>query len=179
MNFINPGNIHRVLYLIFNLLFLTEIKKYSILVIVPIFIFNRIIAVIYKKSRQRERLLELLQSTGRHPAADWLYDKLKPEFPHLSMGTVYRNLSILEKQGLIKKIDFGSTYDRFEAKITPHYHFICEVCGAIKDLEIPMEYRLEKKVEETTHMTVHNHRIEFFGICDACMAKRDSIPGQT
>ena len=140
---------------------------------------HRKTTLIYKKSRQRERLLELLQSTGIHPAADWLYDKLKPEFPHLSMGTVYRNLSILEKQGLVKKIDFGSTYDRFEAKVTPHYHFICESCGAIKDLEIPVEYRLEKEVEETTHMTVHNHRIEFFGICDACMAKRDGIPGQT
>ncbi len=130
--------------------------------------------MLYKKSKQRDRILELLKTTGSHPSADWLYEKLKAEFPRLSMGTIYRNLSILEKQGLVKKIDFGSTYDRFEANITPHYHFICEVCGAIKDLELPVEYQLEKKVEEETHMTVHKHRIEFFGICNACMAKKGS-----
>lgn len=130
--------------------------------------------MLYKKSKQRDRILELLKTTGSHPSADWLYEKLKADFPRLSMGTVYRNLSILEKQGLVKKIDFGSTYDRFEANITPHYHFICEICGAIKDLELPVEYQLEKKVEEETQMTVHNHRIEFFGICNACMAKKDS-----
>ncbi len=65
----------------------------------------------YKKSRQREKILELLKSTGSHPTADWIYEKLKAEFPNLSMSTVYRNLNILIEQELIKKIDFGSAYD--------------------------------------------------------------------
>ncbi len=125
----------------------------------------------YKRSRQRERILELMQGTGSHPTADWIYQKLKVEFPHLSMGTVYRNLNILSEQGLIKKIDFGSTFDRFDANIKPHYHFICEVCGAIKDLEIPIDNKLDRKVEETIHMTVKRHRTEFYGICDVCMGK--------
>jgi Fur family peroxide stress response transcriptional regulator len=44
------------------------------------------------------------------------------EFPSLSMGNVYRNLNILIEQGLIGRIDFGSTFDRFDANIDPHYH---------------------------------------------------------
>lgn len=125
----------------------------------------------YKKSRQREKILELLKSTGSHPTADWVYEKLKPEFTHLSMGTVYRNLGILIEQGLIKKIDFGSTYDRFDANIEPHYHFICEVCGKIKDLDLPVDNKLNTRVEEAIHMTVNTHRIEFYGICDDCINK--------
>ena len=101
----------------------------------------------YRRSKQRDRLLELLQSTETHPTADWLYDRLKREFPRLSLGTVYRNLSILLEQGLIHKIHFGSTHDRFEARVMPHYHLICEDCHKIfefEDSEVEaMEFQLE------------------------------------
>ena len=122
----------------------------------------------YKRSQQRERILELLQSTGRHPTADWVYERLKGEFPNLSMGTVYRNLNILIDQGLIRKIDFGSTFDRFDANIRPHYHFVCERCGSIIDLELPVDDSLNQRVTQATPYAAHRHRIEFFGVCDRC-----------
>jgi len=115
----------------------------------------------------------LLQNTGRHPTAEWIYDQLKREFPSLSMGTVYRNLSILIEQGLIKKIDFGSTFDRFDANIGPHYHFICERCGSIIDLELPIDEALNEQVDRTTPFTARRHRIEFFGVCDRCQSKSE------
>ncbi len=121
-----------------------------------------------KRSRQRERIQELLRSTGSHPTADWLYDRLKGEFPHLSMGTVYRNLNILREQGLIERIDFGSTFDRFDANTGPHYHFICEKCGAIVDLALPIDETLNSRVAESTRFKVKRHRIEFFGVCNRC-----------
>jgi Fur family peroxide stress response transcriptional regulator len=123
---------------------------------------------IYKRSRQRERILELLQGTETHPTAGWLYNKLIKEFPGLSMGTVYRNLTILLKQDLIKKIDFGSTFDRFDANNGPHYHFICEKCGSINDLVLPVDQSLNERVNQTTGHTAIKHRIEFFGLCEKC-----------
>jgi Fur family peroxide stress response transcriptional regulator len=102
-----------------------------------------------KRSRQRERILELLQGTGAHPTADWLYDRLKGEFPNLSMGTVYRNLNILVEQGLINRID-------------------CEKCGAIIDLPLPIDEALNRRVDEATPFAVSRHRIEFYGTCDRC-----------
>ncbi len=125
----------------------------------------------FKRSKQRDRILEMLRSTGSHPTASWLYDRLKREFPDLSMGTVYRNLNILIEQGLVHKIDFGSTFDRYDANIHPHYHFICEQCGSIIDLNIPMDEELNKKVEESTSLKTLRHRIEFFGLCDRCSAE--------
>lgn len=122
----------------------------------------------YKYSKQRERILDLLQNTGMHPTATWIYDQLKKEFPDLSLGTVYRNLNILIEQGLVKKIDFGSTFDRFDANTSEHYHFICERCGAIYDLKMPVISSLNKKVEEEGNFEVHHHRIEFYGICEKC-----------
>jgi Fur family peroxide stress response transcriptional regulator len=122
----------------------------------------------YKRSRQRERILELLQSTGRHPTADWVYERLKEEFPNLSMGTVYRNLNILVAQGLLRKIDFGSTFDRFDANTRPHYHFVCERCGSIIDLDLRVDPELNERVRRTTPFEVRRHRIEFYGICERC-----------
>lgn len=122
----------------------------------------------YKRSRQRERILEILRETDVHPTADWIYQRLKDEFPNLSMGTVYRNLQVLMEQGLATKIDFGSTFDRYEAKVMPHYHFVCDECGAIVDLEMPVDHELNDRARAATSFAVRRHRIEFFGICDRC-----------
>jgi Fur family peroxide stress response transcriptional regulator len=126
---------------------------------------------IFRQSKQRRRILELLRSTEIHPTADWLYEKLKNEIPRLSLGTVYRNLSILIEQGLVKKIHFGSTFDRFEANIKPHYHLICESCGKILDFEMPIYNDLNFKAKQLTNFTIHHHKLEFFGICEECKIK--------
>lgn len=121
-----------------------------------------------RRSKQRNRILELLRSTVSHPTADWLYQQLKIEFQQLSMGTVYRNLSILINQGLVKKIHFGSTFDRFEANIKPHYHLICESCGKILDFEMPIYDDLNKQAKQLTTFNIRHHKIEFFGVCKNC-----------
>ncbi|MBM3163411.1 MAG: transcriptional repressor [Chlorobi bacterium] len=127
--------------------------------------------VALRYSRQRERLLEVLRATTTHPTAGWLYDMLKPEFPNLSLGTVYRNLAVLIAEGLVKKIDSGSTFDRFEAKTTAHYHLICRKCGTIIDFEKRIFPEIEDVVNSETDFSVEGHRIDFFGTCSACRAR--------
>jgi Fe2+ or Zn2+ uptake regulation protein len=124
--------------------------------------------IVYKRSRQRERILEILQNTKEHPTANWIYDRLKHEFPNLSLGTVYRNLRILQEQGKINILDFGSTFDRFDARLDTHYHFICESCGKVYDVDIPVMEALEKKAAENLGVRIRHHRIEFYGICAEC-----------
>ncbi len=132
-----------------------------------------------KHSRQRERILEILRSTDRHPTAAWLYHEMQREFSNLSMGTVYRNLNILMEQGLIQKHAFGSTFDHFEAKTEPHYHFICERCGRIIDLDIPVNEALDEQVRRATSHHVRQHKLQFFGICDQCRAKENAEEKRT
>ncbi|MBM3423683.1 MAG: transcriptional repressor [Chlorobi bacterium] len=124
-----------------------------------------------RRSRQRERLLDILRGTSTHPTAGCLYDMLKPEFPNLSLGTVYRNLAVLIEKGLVKKIDSGSTFDRFEAKTTPHYHLICRECGTIIDFEKRMFPEIETIISNEADFTVEGHRIDFFGTCSGCRGR--------
>ncbi len=127
----------------------------------------------YKRSRQREKILELLRDADSHPTALWIFNQLQEEFPRMSMGTVYRNLQVLIEQGRINKIDFGSTFDRFDANIEPHYHFICEQCGAIIDLDIPVDQNLNKIITDSTSFVVNRHDIEFYGNCNQCRTERE------
>lgn len=121
-----------------------------------------------RRSRQRDRILEILERSRTHPTANWIYDRLRREFPDLSMGTVYRNLGMLVEQGLVNRIDFGSTFDRYEARILPHYHFICESCGSVSDLEVPVDETLTRKLGEATGFKATRHEIRLYGTCGKC-----------
>ncbi|MFQ3620563.1 MAG: transcriptional repressor [Spirochaetales bacterium] len=123
------------------------------------------------KSALRDRILQLVQSTHIHPTAAWIFDKLRDEFPRVAIGTVYRNLNILVTEGLIKNISFNEPLERYDGNLIHHYHFICESCGVIQDLEIPPIKKLESQVKKTIGLEVNHHRIDFYGICPACSAK--------
>jgi Fur family peroxide stress response transcriptional regulator len=121
-----------------------------------------------RRSALRERILTLLRGTGSHPTASWIYGRLRREYPALSLGTVYRNLGILVDLGLVNRIDNGSTFDRYDAKTLPHYHFICEKCHSVTDLDIPVDPALNDRVTAATPLKAVRHEIEFFGLCEKC-----------
>jgi len=122
----------------------------------------------YKRSRQRERIFAVLKSTKSHPTAAWVYDQVKPDFPDLSLGTVYRNLNILREQGLIQVLQSGSNFDRFDALTSPHYHFVCLNCGRVEDLDLPVEQELEQRVAARTGHLISGHQLCFYGLCPDC-----------
>jgi len=122
----------------------------------------------YKRSRQRDRILETLRGTKTHPTATWVYDALKREFPDLSLGTVYRNLGILRDQGLVRVLQSGSTFDRFDADTTSHYHLICQDCGRVDDVPMPALGDLDARASEALGRQVVGHRLDFFGYCSEC-----------
>ena len=61
-----------------------------------------------KYSRQRECIRDFVQNCHEHPTADNVYAGIKEEFPNISLGTVYRNLSLLVELGEIAKISTGN-----------------------------------------------------------------------
>ena len=122
---------------------------------------------IRKRSRQRELILAILRSTKEHPTAASIYSEAKRSIPRLSLGTVYRNLDVLEEQGLLLRIRNGNNQDRYDGDISRHYHFICESCGAV--LDIPMKYMPELDAEASRYgFVVRGHRLDFHGLCPKC-----------
>jgi Fur family peroxide stress response transcriptional regulator len=124
-----------------------------------------------RRSRQRDRILEILRDTTSHPTAEWVYARLRRESPHVSMGTVYRNLGQLVEQGLMRRIAFGASVDRFEANVASHHHFVCDRCGAVVDLPIPVDDSLTRKLAQIAGVRADRHEIRLYGICTACTRK--------
>ena len=67
-----------------------------------------------KYSRQRESIKEFLRTRTDHPTADVVYENMKLIYPNISLGTVYRNLSLLADLGEIKKLSSFAGADHFD-----------------------------------------------------------------
>ena len=78
--------------------------------------------MILKHSKQRDAIKNFLMTRKDHPTADVVYTKVREEFPNISLGTVYRNLTLLSEIGEITRIRVGDGIDHFDADISLHYH---------------------------------------------------------
>ena len=87
-----------------------------------------------RQSKKRDAILALLRGSGCHPSADWVYQRMRCEYPGLSLGTVYRNLNCLCARGLIRRVGTVNGQERYDGVMEPHSHFICNRCGAVIDL---------------------------------------------
>lgn len=124
-----------------------------------------------KYSRKREAVLNCLRSTTTHPSADWVYQQLKQEYPDMSLGTVYRNLSQCKQRGEIVSVGFIGGFERFDARVTPHEHMVCRDCGSVEDvfdLELPED--LDRQVSARTGGQIDSHALVFYGRCARCCA---------
>ena len=123
-----------------------------------------------KHSRQRDCIKEFLMSRVDHPTADMVYAHVREEFPHISLGTVYRNLSLLAEIGEIQKITCDGP-DRFDANAEPHYHFTCSCCGAVEDLKFDPEPSYDHLVPKNFGGKINAVTLSFSGLCESCIQK--------
>ena len=93
-------------------------------------------------SRQREAILDYLCHTTSHPTAEEVYTHIQSIYPNISLGTVYRNLALLVEHGQALKIQ-GDECDHFDGQTKPHYHFLCDDCHRVYDVEMPPFSELE------------------------------------
>ena len=121
-----------------------------------------------KYSRQRASIREYLIHTNEHPTADTVYLHVRNEFPNISLGTVYRNLTLLTELGEIKKITDFDGPDRFDGNTALHYHFICRKCGAVLDLEMDSLAHINLLAEHNFDGTIEGHLTHFYGLCPEC-----------
>lgn len=122
-------------------------------------------------SEKRRAIYELLHETSKHPSAEWIYNALKPRFPRLSLGTVYRNLQRFKQEGKVQSLVVVDGLERFDGNILEHSHFICDKCGAIVDVDITLPDDVGLSVEQDGfHVTVR--QLFLRGLCPECVEKK-------
>ncbi|WP_276357779.1 Fur family transcriptional regulator [Cohnella caldifontis] len=117
---------------------------------------------------QRYAILEYLMDSHVHPTADEIYRALSPQYPSLSVATVYNNLKLFVEAGLVRELTYGDDSSRFDADLSDHYHVICTNCGTMVDFEHPPITAIEAEAAASTGFVVQGHRLEIYGLCPAC-----------
>ena len=123
-------------------------------------------------SRKRQAIYEAMRSTRDHPTAEWVYQTLKPEYPDLSLGTVYRNIKGMLATGDVICVGNVDGKDRFDAYVHPHAHLLCSECGTVVDLDIPESMVAQcRAMEESNDIDLDLRSLQFAGLCSTCKNK--------
>jgi Fur family peroxide stress response transcriptional regulator len=125
-----------------------------------------------KYSKQREAIKEFLMTRKDHPTADVIYRNVRSQNPNISLGTVYRNLTLLAGEGEINRLNVGDGIDHFDADTSPHYHFVCMECGSVIDLEMDSIESITSAAAANFEGQIIGHRTYFYGMCGKCIKSR-------
>ena len=133
-----------------------------------------------KHSKKRDAIFSVIKSTDTHPAAGWVYNELKKDIPDLSLGTVYRNIKLLLKDGTLTFVGVFNGEERYDAIVEPHPHIVCGSCGRVADLPCPSKntIKLFEKYYQDKHIikknekkiTIDYRKTIFTGLCADCIA---------
>ena len=128
-----------------------------------------------KNSTKRRAILEALCSTNEHPSAEMLYEKLKTQIPDLSLGTVYRDLSVFCEEGSAAGVGVLDGRVRFDGRTDRHAHFMCRECGKIIDVDLPcVTDKILESVKTDYDVIPEDWSLNFKGLCRQCAAKEKS-----
>jgi Fe2+ or Zn2+ uptake regulation protein len=95
----------------------------------------------------------------------------------LAQSSVYRNLAVLERAGVVHRIVTADDFARYELAedLTEHHHhhLICARCGEVADFTLPgpLERELDAaaaRVGRRTGFAVDRHQIDLVGTCPSC-----------
>ncbi len=121
-----------------------------------------------KHSKQRDIIKAFLIGRKDHPTADVVYTNVRQEYPNISLGTVYRNLTLLADIGEIQRLRVGDGVDHFDADTSHHYHFICTKCGSVIDLEMESIESIKDAANANFDGIIAGHVTYFYGTCGKC-----------
>jgi len=98
--------------------------------------------------------------------------------PGMAQSSAYRNLSVLEDAGVVRRLvtaDDTARYELAEDLTGHHHHLICERCGSVIDIDVPAELEdgvtsFSSSIAKSHGFRIEHHRLDLIGVCPACSA---------
>lgn len=119
-------------------------------------------------TRQRQVVLDVVQSGDTHPTAGEVFAAARKLMPAISFATVYNSLRYLKQAGLVREVAFGSGASRYDRETDRHDHAICSECGALVDFDLPGTVELTRAAARASRFKAASVHLTLIGLCPQC-----------
>lgn len=119
-------------------------------------------------TKQRQAVLQVIREAEAHLTANEVFDSARRLLPGISFATVYNSLRYLKQEGLIGEVRFGTDASRYDRTLTRHDHAICNDCGKLIDIDLPISDDLLKKGERLSKFKAESIEVVLRGRCPEC-----------
>lgn len=134
-----------------------------------------------RHTKQKEIVINYLKNnTHKHLTAEKILLDLKKENENVSQATVYRILSDLSNEGLVRKYISAdnkcSCYQYVDSvhKCSMHYHLICDKCGEITHFENEEMEKMKKDILKNEQFDLNLQKVVLYGKCKKCLRNGES-----
>ncbi len=127
---------------------------------------------------QRVAVLAELLAQGEHPSIEQVYERVRLQFPMISMATVYKTVTLLQEMNEVNYIGTLQGAGRYDAaRLDPHAHLACSECGEVLDIDFGgLETWTDRLASEYDYANIMPE-VLFRGICPTCRQAREQSNG--
>jgi len=122
-----------------------------------------------KVTHQRLEILQAVAGANNHPSAEEVFKQVREKLPTISFDTIYRNLALLEQNGVIARVQYLDDRTRYDSNLKHHHHLVCTKCRKIQDFYWPDADQMKIPEETGEWGIVQKKYIELRGLCRACL----------
>jgi len=120
----------------------------------------------YKYTDKRRDMITILADADKYITAKLVQVKMHQTYPGISFDTVYRNLHLFAKLGIVEATEWNNEKQfRLSCTKQHHHHFICESCGQTKVIDY---CPINTFKSELPGVEIKRHKIEIYGLCEKC-----------
>ena len=119
---------------------------------------------------QRLMVARVMSDLDTHVTAETVYDEVSARMPGVSLPTVYATLDLLEGVGLVDRVTTERGAVVYDPRTDEHHHLVCRRCGAIMDVEAPVEAGALLDAARSAGFAPDHAQVVVRGLCPACAA---------
>lgn len=125
-----------------------------------------------RMTRQRQQVFDVVAESHDHPTAEQIFERAKKANPEISFATVYNCLSVLVECGLVRQVILDRAPVRFCPNMREHWHFYCEICGEVIDIDVPKDGPIHAD-NLPRSFQVNHVEVALRGRCGPCASRKN------
>jgi len=123
----------------------------------------------FRLTPQRRAVLDVVTAAHDHPTAADVLTRVRAVMPEVGAATVYRTLSLLVDLGQVAELRLGhGSPTRYDREVHQHGHLICEQCGRVEDVHVPLRPDLIEDTARPYGFRVSTYDLRVLGRCAGC-----------